>query len=292
MTQPVLSKYPSLHCHITSINAGLVNRTLWGNGVFDFVYGNCIGVTKAIKIIPVSASVPNVFPNVRKEWTQWIISSSLPFDAFGNFISKFYTITELMTALEVITLEDGVTPFFALDEETGKIVTAGDASPQNYTITLHPRMWILMGWGDIVGQLPQNNFDEDKIIWTWSGTNTDVPSTQFQLLEPNLSGEQIVHISLSDFAPANLVSSFNGSSEQASVRDTVITMNVGDTPYGGMHTTKTNTEWLEDVDYRTETNLAEGRVSILDDRFEPLYLPTNHHVSLLFKVYHGDDIRD
>jgi hypothetical protein len=288
MAQPVLSVLPSIHAHVTSINARLSNRTLWGNGKFSVHFGNSFGITKTVKVVPSSVSIPNVFPNIRREWTGW--SNDLEITASGSFLSKFYDIDEFITALSVIKTEGG-DPIFVLDTPSGKITTNGGLDLITYNITMHPRVWIVMGWGDIV--LAQSgNTSEEQATWTWTGTTTDVPSTYFQLLLPNLAGEQIIHLSFGGHARANMVASLGGQGGTGSIKDVMLTVPIADTPYGGLHTRQTSDMWIDDIDFRQETNMADVVVEILDDRFNPLYIPTNHHVSISFKVYHADELRE
>lgn len=289
---PIISTHPSLHCHITSINARLQNRTLWGNGKFETNLGNSFGVTKAIKLVPTSISIPNIFPNVRKTWLNWEhFAASGDINLSGAFEEGFYNITEFLDMLSVFTTSLPPAPLFELNEVTGKIEFVEGDGGIAHAITLHPRVWIAMGWGDIVGSLPANNFDENMLSWTWNGSVSIFDAAKFMLLPPNLAGERVVHLAMS-FTQGNLATNIGARNGGGSLRDIIATIPIGETAHGGLHVFRTDDMWLHDFDYRNDTNISDGTLEILDDRFEGLYIPTNHHVSVNLKVYHGDEKRD
>lgn len=227
-------------------------------GRFEFNIANAMYVNKVVKLVPQSITLPNIFPNVsvyNNSWTEpsgFISVSPAQYSALG--ISTQFT---LDSTDFTFTLVGG---FF-------QIACVGTLAMTSPTIDV----FSLLGF-------------QDQVTLAGGIYTLSVPTTLTASSLPNAGGEKLVFIVSSKMAPGNCVFGADGK-----LYDILTTLSLHNIDYGLEGHFRTGDVIAEDIDYKHTNQLDSFVVALLDSQFRPLDLPTNYHLRMMFKVFHGEN---
>lgn len=225
---------------------------------FQFHVGNTIYVEKAVKIVPVSIHLANIFPNVNQYRNSWTEVTA------HTITEKQYSSSELVTALNTespkFTFSVDVNGFFV-------ITCVGTETLSSPTIDFFE----MLGFQD---QVTAPNY-------TLSVTTSLTASTL-----PNLGGEKIVFFLCDELSPSNCVYAKDGSPYN------VLSMiSLHDVDYGHEGHFRGADVFVDDIEYKHHNNLDSFVIQLIDSKFRALPLPNNYHFRIVFKVFHEDNIK-
>ena len=183
----------------------------------------------------------------------------------------FYSVDEFIAQLNTLLNTQNITASKTQRNHI-KLVSA-DVSNQ-YLYLNSPLLIKNMGWE---GQV--NNGGYTNLTEIFQGTGAFVGKSMI-----NFGGEKIVHVSMKEVAAGNMVCS------DGTERNVVCSIPLHDVEYGQYACLSANDVYVEDVDYRSHTNLAKVRVQILDKNFNVLKIQKNYPVIVIMKIYHRDTI--
>jgi len=132
-------------------------------------------------------------------------------------------------------------------------------------------------WLSWINTPMQNTYD-------WINDHSQLPSsgeTRTSMI-PRMGGEHVVHIAINEAAPGNMVCS------DSKARDILLTCSMHDVPYGQFMAFEAKDLYVDDIDYKTVTNLHRAQITLLDHKFRVLTVPENYPVSIILKVFHND----
>jgi len=231
-------------------------------------------LTKAVKCVPKTITFTHIFPNVDQ------YHNTFTFFADGNMKPAFvgttvtislpigqYTGDRLATAInEQLNVYLFVEGSISVDWVDARYVwTYDDPGEAGYppaviTSPLHGFLSVLGG-----------------------ATELSIPpaSTVMMPYSPNLGGPKHVYVHSRRLAPSNLYAA-NGRSHH--VLDVV---SLAETVYGATVTKHTDDLHVADVDYRKPEEFSTIDFRLTDSLFRRLFVPPNHPVHVIMKVYHA-----
>tara|TARA_R110000787_G_scaffold63350_2_gene142672 strand:+ start:635 stop:1369 length:735 start_codon:yes stop_codon:yes gene_type:complete len=236
------------------------HATIRDSGAFTMNMGNTTFAEKTKAIIPISATITNIFPNIKSDYT-----ITVPFG--GGVVAKGqYTLAELAAAFETaISLVD-VTVNVTSDKKIQVLNSSGDSA----TIEIPEPLALQIGFGT-----------GSSTSYTMA-LNPAASETASHL--PNLSGEQVVHIECDRLGHANMVHGRDGK-----LNDVIVTIPLHDTPYGFTKTVTTGDVNSYSIQYREPTSMSSTmQFRILDSEMEILEYPPNHHFEMIMKIHHDE----
>ena len=149
----------------------------------------------------------------------------------------------------------------------------------------------LMGWTNMIYQKDAAGMCYIWLSWLnapvlttypWLNVNSQISANTKITQIPRVGGEHVVHIAIGEAAPGNMVCSDSKS------RDILLTCSMHDVPYGQFMAFEAKDLYVDDIDYKTVTNLHQAQISLLDHKFRVLTVPENYPVSIILKVFHND----
>lgn len=250
-----MSFNPSATLYLSTEHAAYRNDE---EGIFGFNIPNSMYVDKAVKIVPMSVTVPNIFPNVNKYKNTWTLVGtgelSIPV--------KQYSASTLVAALSATS-----NLVFWNVSPDGYFQIAG----VNQTLTSPTIDFFAM-----LGFASQVTYSNGVYSLSW--TNTLTASDL-----PNLGGEKIIFIHIDKMGGGNMV---NG--EDGTLHDLVAHVSLHDVDFGMEGHWRSNDILIDDIEYRHYNKLDSLVVDIRDSRNRRLKLPANYHLRMMFKIFHRD----
>jgi len=248
----------SVLCHVsTQHGARSADGATYQVGVgSNVLYGKTIS-----RLTPVQIYCPNIFPNVKTKYTTF----SLEDDQGGGDVQLVipagqYSVTTLITA---VNTQLGADVTLAVNSQGFITATNNHAV---FVYTLHVTNDNL---GHVVGQTV------DLVIQPLTTETMPQP--------PNLGGERMVHLKSEKLGHSNMLSSKSGNPE-----DVVFSVPLHNVEYGGMGCWQPGDHILGDQDFKWDLHIDQFSITLLDADLEPLPLPINYNVEMVFKVYHAD----
>lgn len=252
-----LNQEDSVLCHVStqhgtrSLDGASYDLTIGGN----VLYGKTIS-----RLYPVQIYCPNVFPNVKVGLNTANLGNngggSLPF----TISTAQYSITELVQALNNLALPD-IT--WAVNS-TGYI-TIENTSAVN------------------VSNFYFTNSNLGKIVGAVEQTDVAALTTVTLPFLPNLGGERLIHIKSEKLGHSNMLTSKGQPPE-----DIVFTIPLHNVAYGGMGCWQPGDHVLGSSDFKWDVHISTLTITLLDADLNPISLPANYNVELIFKVHHND----
>jgi hypothetical protein len=227
--------------------------------------GNSVGVTHANGITVTQVTLPNVFPNINRYRSEWVVDTVSYFTPVNQ-----YTATTLATELTSITTNivhayDTATHLWSITNNTGGIITLSYTSEQ----------WDVLGYNWRAAGWSQNGDRYDHAIG-----DTD---TRLGVFVPNMAAEQFVNIACRQLAHSNLVHGHDGIQY-----DILCPVPLSDTPFLSVKSFVTPTAEYASVNFPNATALDQSlEFHILDSRMRRLAFPLNHHMDLYFSAHHN-----
>ena len=253
-----------------------------GNAAVNFTLAQAFGISKAVKVVPALVQIPNVFPNVREDAFITLYNEFLQ-TVVANFIlpAGWYSTQELLTFFEANGfLNSDTTSILSIDPVTGKFLFAPDIGDGFYTLTMPESLFDMMGYRSFAedqGNIPGSSGD-----WVWSVEAVD-PDI------PNFSGVNTVHVLANNFGDLNCCS--NVGSSETDHPPIIFSVSMGSTPYGNLATSRATTLHVDDIDFRNVSDISDFDMFLTDENMKQLFVPTNYHVQIVFKVFHDDESR-
>lgn len=236
--------------------------TRLNTSTFDVVMGgNTLNVKQTTRLTPTMIFMPNIFPNIKAPYNtfEWDLSvfPQVPFVLPSGQYDAGQLTSALNVALPLISVTfDTSTSRFTLTN------TTGDGTP--ITINLSNS-----NLGRVLG------FDTAGIVLADTASITGN--------EPNLGGERIVHINCDRLGHKNMQ-----TSKDNSPRNILFSVPLHETPYGATACYVPGDHVAGDVDFLYRPQMDNLEFNLLDSDMQPLTLPSNYHVRMGFKIYHGD----
>jgi hypothetical protein len=281
-TQPVVATKKSIHFLISSRGrTGIISGRDGlpaGNGSFSTTIKNPYGVNKSTKVMAATASVPNVFPNLRDDAEVVLMNTTADIiQASFTVPSGWYTADSLLAYFLSNNFENtDTTQMLTLDVSTGKYLLTTDGD--TYTLSMPPELFYMMGYNSEVSPETGGPADSD-FVWIWeivSGTYSDLP---------NFTGATVCHVLVSQLSNYAMITNFGGDSDYPPTAVS-IPLNV---PYGNMATYRSQGLFIDDLDFRGEADLSNLKVYLVDQYFRQLRMPINYDITIIFKVFHEDE---
>jgi hypothetical protein len=188
-----------------------------------------------------------------------------------NLEEGFYSVDEFIVELNTLLNTQYITASTTQRNHI-KLVSA-DVSNQ-YLYLNSPLLIENMGWE---GQVVEGGYT--KLTEIFQGTGAFVGHSMI-----NFGGEKLVHVSIKEVAAGNMVCS------DGTERNVVCSIPLHDVEYGQYACLAANDVYVEDVDYRSHTDLSKVRVQILDKNFNTLKIQKSYPVIVIMKIYHRDTI--
>jgi len=231
-------------------------------------------LTRVVKCVPKTITFTNIFPNIDQH------HNTFTFFADGNMKPQYtgttvtvslpigqYTGDRLATAineqLNVYLLVEGSISVAWVDARY--VWTYDDPGEAGYppAVITSP----LHGFLSVLGGV----------------TELSIPpaSTVTMPYSPNLGGPKHVYVLSRRLAPSNL---YAATGRSYHVLDVVTLAN---TVYGATVTKDTSDLHVVDVDYRKPEELSTIDFQLTDSLFRPLFVPPNHPVHVIMKIYHA-----
>lgn len=224
---------------------------------------NAIYVNKAVKVCPMSVTLPNIFPNVTKYNNTFSESDGGPTPVTRTIPIGQYTLTELVTAFNAASTRFTMA-VSAAGMTTMTAGTPGDRLQANIDF-IH--LFGLQGW-----VAPSSS----TIYESQTDNHTSV-------VPVNIGGEKLVHLICNQLASAHCIHAVDGTPY-----DVVAHISLHDVPYGFDAHWRASDVVIDNVAYKDHVNLDTLRIQLLDHQFRPLTFPDNYHVRMMLKIFHQD----
>jgi hypothetical protein len=249
-----------------------------GNGAVNVTLKHAFGLQKAVKMLPNMLSIPHVFPNVKEDSEILLVANGMTIVADFTLPSGWYTTQQFIDALEVNGfLNIDTSSIISIDPLSGKFVFSPDGN--TYVLTMPSRLFYMIGYQENALLDPSGNTILGTAPWMW-----DVIATTSDL--PNFAGVTSINVL------ANNIGNFNSVTNIAQLETdhppVVCTISLTDTPYGGTALYRAAAIHLDDIDFKSEYDISSFDFFVTDQNYEQLYIPTNHHINMIFKVFHED----
>lgn len=224
---------------------------------------NSTAPTKVVQIVPVTLTIPNIFPNVNEYRNSFFIDNRPVSIPAGQ-----YDVTSLATALTTASLTLTFTHNGAAFEMEN---TSGVPSTVNSPTS---DIFDMLGFHELV-QPPTAGFDFYYI--PIANGATVVGSS------PNLGGEKMVFLMSQKLAHGNLT--FGADSTDYNVVAHLCFHNVD---YGQTGIFEVNEASAHSIDFLHHNNLDRIELAVFDSKFRKLQLPINYHLRMVLRLYHRD----
>lgn len=242
---------------------------------FEIVMGgNHILTKKCVAITPVQIWAPNIFPNIKRDsklTIEVMPSGSGPLEL--EILSGQYSNTELALIIQNAVLETALIDFTVTINSFGQFVFTNNSTDT-----------VFIEWSDepLLNQLGFIVADQPAISPIGPTMTLTAGSIMTGEL-PYLGGEQVVTIKCNRMGDKNCV-----HGKDALPYDICFSVPLNKTPYGGTACYKPGNESLMKITYENHTQLDTLRFEVLDGELNPLTLPPNYHIRMLFRNHHQE----
>ena len=251
--------------------------------------------------------MPNVFPNVKdSHWFVLVTPSGqdMGYQGIKMIIPKgWYTASAYMVAfntayeeyatslraqgvacpvggLTMSGLASGGVPLGAVTQSGAQYFTLGISSDpfweQGVFMRAEAETFDVLGFGTHTRPVGTTT---RAVLPLYQSTIYNFQSTSLLTDPYNLMGEPYVYVAIKDICEGNLVSS------DGSQYNILAVLNLGDTPYGTYRGFEATDLRVDDVSFLDNINIHTADIMILDNRFRPLYVPLNHHITVILKAF-------
>ena len=258
-----------------------VQESKYGNGQFTCVINNANRIDQATRILAHRIIVPNCFDNVRGH-TFSIVNSSMEeqfqftvpdmwakIDDYVVFWNGLYA-----QAAAAAGFTGGL--FIAHSSNYVKLFIDGDGS------WLHG--YFLKSTSDVFDTLGWNTHTisagGDKRILSLFQNVVYNQTANFKTDLMDFAGEQLVYIAIREMCEGNLVAS---DGQQYNI---LAVCTLTDTPHGAYRGFEASDVRVDDIDFIEDINIQSATVTVLDAGFKPLFIPKNHHVTVILKTFY------
>jgi hypothetical protein len=263
-----------LYCSTEHATSRTPNGDSWKVNV-----GNTIYADKVDAISPMKVTIANLFNNVNQYNNTYTV------------VNNNGTVTVVLppgqyTAADIATYTATLTPgallsfsSFALIPDEQKFSWSNVSGGASTTISSpQPGFWELIGWDP-------STMDTDTVPGEYALILGASPVTVTAPYLPSMGGEKLVHIACDKIAHGNLVHGADGK-----LHDIMLSVPLTDTAYGFTTSFVPQEDDSYMIDYRYTCSLASTLdFQILDSRLRPLVYPLNHHIQIIFKLYHHEN---
>lgn len=265
------------------------NSTLssqYGNGHFKCVINNANKVDGGRRVHIHRVIMPNMFPNVKEGHTfsfvnglgQTICSFTVP---EGQYTAGGYATT--WTAICNGALATASVPAVAVltDLSSAYLQLTVDANAywSSNSVFLQAPKWVFDVWGYNPVATPSLVASSTyNLIPLASGATYNQTTSGIDPI--NFTGEQLVYIAVKEMCQGNMVSS---DGQQYNI---LAVCPLTTTPYGTYKELEIQDANIDTVQFSDQLDLRSAEISVLDASFQPIYIPTNHHVTVVLKAYY------
>jgi len=224
--------------------------------------GNTTHVRKVVKLIPVSVTLPNIFPNVnqyKNTWREGVDPTLL------SIPEGQYDVDSLVVALNAASGD------FTFSHNGTSFVITNVSGGTTAIRTTSSDLFELLGF--------QDQIVKGTTEYVLSFASSDV----FVGGLPNLGGEKVVFVMSHKLAHANMC--FGGDGTQY---DCVAHVDFTQTDYGQSSIFRVDDIDAHDIDFYYHNNLDVVTLYLYDSRFRDLILPNNYHLRIVLRAHHKD----
>jgi len=233
-------------------------------GRWKFNINNTIYMDKAIKIVPTTVSVPNIFPNVNIYNNKFSVTDDL--DVTTNYEIKVgqYTLDELVAELNTFDVD---IIFSTVDSKVNLLI---DFPATFRTEGPDTDFFDLIGWTRIANAVNGGH----EVLAPSTVTGPDVV---------NLGGEKMVFLVCDHVAPGNLIYGADGMPY-----DVFSAVSFHDVEYGQTSTFRAADVHVDDISFKGHSDLCTLVMELKDSKMRVLPMPSNYHIRVVFKVFHRE----
>ena len=239
------------------------------NADFFINISNSTSPTKVRKVVPVSVTIPNIFPNVNRYRNTWQENGGPEI----TIPEGQYDIDSLAAAFTAASTNLTMTVNGGVLEITNN--TAGSVFMESKTTDIFD----MLGFHDAISPVPA--FPPPGTVYrlTFSALETKTAGL------PNLGGEKMVFVTSQKLAHGS--TTFGGDSVEYNILANISFHNVD---YGQTAHFEVNELKSHEIDWLHHNNIDTVEMTILDSKFRPLLLPGNYHMRIVLRIFHQDSM--
>lgn len=266
----------SIHSVLLHLTTEHKNDGTQNNADFHVLVGNSINIKSAVKIVPVTITIPHFFPNIGPHSSRLMIGfNGLP-QVVMTLPTSQYTNTQLALELTgqiatilgptasgeniIVSLEDGHLNINNTPDQTIQISPYFDG-----IVGMNDDLW------EMLGLLPDLSFDIPV-------GNDLVMSGMDRMI--NMAPLHTIFVHSSHLAPSNAITS------DGTPADVVDIIDLSKVPYKGVAHKQINDAGLGDIDHYTTKEIGRVDIRLTDSKMRTLSLPPNYHPQLTLKVFY------
>jgi hypothetical protein len=244
--------------------------------------GNTIYADKVDAISPLKVTITNLFHNVNQYNNTFTITNGTgtvtvvvpPGQYTAIELSAYTQALTIPVVNAYLTFSTGGIPDTA--NRFGFVFNSAD--PTAFVSSPQTEFW------DMVGVDP-SLLNTVLVAGEYTIPLVGLPGSILNDLPPNMGGEKIVHLACDKIAHGNMVHAKDGK-----LHDIVLSIPLSNTAYGFATGFVPQEDDSYMIDYRYTCSLASTlEFTLLDSQMRPLPYPTNHHVQMVFKLYHNEN---
>lgn len=261
----MVQQTPRKHVFVSGVHAS--SKSDDGETVI-ITMGNSVDVTHANGISVRQITIPNVFPNINRYRSEWIVDTVSYFTPLNQYTATTLAAQMTTHVANVIHAYDTTTHIWSITNNTGVDVVLSYTSEQ----------WDLLGYHWRGAGFTLNGDRYDVTV-----TAAGIGQTLTGLYVPALGGEQFVSVACRQIAHSNLVHGSDGIQY-----DILCAVPLSDTPFLSVKSFITPDDNYASVNFPNATALDQSlELHILDSRMRRLAFPLNHHIDLFFCAHHN-----
>ena len=250
-----------------------------GNGMFSCQLNNVNkGGSHAVKVLPTTVLIPNVFPNVMAGGNVLRTYGTVAgVDVLLNtytIVPGYYTTTTLAHALYTLSNGDVAMSVSPAGRVEIAIVDAGEVD----SFSVEPVMAEMLGFS-VSNTLPNVIATELRFF------AEDEPTgwrTAYADSMPHFGTTPVVYVTARQIGNNNMVAS------DSNEYDVIATVPMHDTPHGSYAAYTSPDVFVDDIDFRTARSFSRIDFVLLDFKYQVLTIDPRFPVIVQLKVYHTD----
>lgn len=271
-----IAKHDSSVVTFSSADA-VFKDSVYGGGKFSCQLNNVNrGATHAVKVVPKTVLIPNVFQNVSEDDNEirLLLTGSETVVKKIKIDKGHYNIETLASALAAVG--DGVQLSM---QENGRFVVYLTLQTTVDSVQMTPRMAEMLG-------LSTNTYTVVDGEWRFL-CDGSLPGLK------NLSANQMPHLGTTPvvYVVARQVAMNNMVASDSKEYDVIATVSMNSTPYGSYASYVAPDVFVDDIDFRTTRSLTQVDFELLDYRYRVLTIDSRFPVIVQLKVYHVDTVK-